>query len=719
MDEHELKKKLAKLDVPPPSEGAKERAISHAKQAFRESQMKKERNSQGSSDSARLTSNPSLWEQLIRSLTMKKAYVFAGSFAAVAVVLTITTTHYSTIMDPVMITPKPETTTSTTPQPIEKKAVDKEAEVDDVAGAGTVNQNAPGMQGALVAAAPPPAKKAKESFAAADMAVSEEAMPAPGMMQKMAPSPSRRMASDAMMGGNVAGMMAPATPQALSIMPYPEPERHYGGDKFESHAANQNKLVSAEPVSTFSIDVDTASYSFVRSTLNQGRLPQAQMVRTEEMINYFDYNYPLPENKSEPFKPTVSVVPTPWNTSTKLVHIGIKGFDVAEKPRANLVFLIDVSGSMNQQNKLPLLKSSLKMLLDQLHPEDTIGIVTYAGRAGTALSPTKVANKQTIISVIDQLGTGGGTAGGAGIEHAYNLAAQNQRDDAVNRVILATDGDFNIGIRDPKQLQNFIEQKRETGVTLSVLGFGRGNYNDALMQKLAQHGNGNAAYIDTVNEARKVLVNEASSTLFTIAKDVKIQVEFNPHMISEYRLVGYESRMLKREDFNNDKVDAGDVGSGHAVTAIYEVTPVGAPGSVDELRYGKPAPQVEEVATSTFSNEYGFLKMRYKLPNENTSKLITTPITTGQEQVMRNASSDVRFSVAVAAFAQKLKGQSQLSAMSWDEIETLANGARGKDTFGYRAEFSHLVQTAKSLSMGGHSVQGGNCGAPGMRHCLN
>ena len=368
------------------------------------------------------------------------------------------------------------------------------------------------------------------------------------------------------------------------------PQEYVGRDRFEEVEPNPVKLTSEEPVSTFSIDVDTASYAFVRRALNAGHLPQKNAVRIEELINYFDYDYPIPSDRESPFLPSVAVFPTPWNAETKLVRIGIKGLEIEpeERPRANLVFLLDVSGSMNMSDKLPLLKSAFRMLVENLDPDDSVAIVVYAGAAGTILEPTEVRNKGRILDALDRLSAGGSTAGGEGIRRAYALAEANFDTKGVNRVILATDGDFNVGIRDPEELKGFVERKRETGIFLSVLGFGQGNLNDLLMQKLAQNGNGNAAYIDTLSEARKVLVDEAGSTLFTIARDVKIQVEFNPIRVAEYRLIGYETRMLRREDFNNDLVDAGDVGAGHSVTALYEITPTGSEGRlIDDLRYGK------------------------------------------------------------------------------------------------------------------------------------
>ncbi|HEV8408293.1 MAG TPA: VWA domain-containing protein, partial [Sphingomicrobium sp.] len=399
---------------------------------------------------------------------------------------------------------------------------------------------------------------------------------------------------------------APGTyvPQGWSL-----PYHDVGRDKFTSADENPFKVVREAPVSTFSIDVDTASYSWVRASLNQNVLPQPASVRTEEMVNYFPYDYAPPRTSEQPFSTSVSVFPSPWSPGRKLVRIGIRGYSISHstRPRANLVFLIDTSGSMEEPNKLPLVKRSLELLLDELAPGDTVSIVTYAGYAGTALEPTKVREKQKIEAVIDSLGAGGSTAGAEGIRQAYALAEANLDPGGVNRVILATDGDFNVGITNQEELKGYIERERDKGVFLSVLGFGMGNYNDALMQTLAQNGNGAAAYIDTLSEARKTLVDEASSTLFPIAKDVKIQVEFNPAAVAEYRLIGYETRALNRDDFDNDKVDAGDVGSGQTVTALYEIVPVGGPRTIGDLRYAPPQ------RTAVRSSEYGFVKIRYKL----------------------------------------------------------------------------------------------------------
>ena len=467
-------------------------------------------------------------------------------------------------------------------------------------------------------------------------------------------------------------------------------------NRLEQFDTSPVRLALENPVSTFSIDVDTASYAFVRRSLKEGVMPEPDSVRVEEMINYFPYDWAGPEIASVPFNSNISVMPTPWNDNTQLMHVAIKGYDVApaENPRSNLVFLIDTSGSMHETDKLPLLKNSFRMLVDRLDAEDTVSIVTYAGNAGTVLEPTKASDKAAILAALDKLEAGGSTAGEAGLREAYRLAEASFVDGGVNRVMLATDGDFNVGQTSDEDLKKLIEEKRDTGVYLSVLGFGRGNLNDQLMQTIAQTGNGTAAYIDTLAEAEKVLVQEASSTLFTIANDVKIQVEFNPQRIAEYRLIGYETRALAREDFNNDRVDAGDIGSGHSVTAIYEVTPVGSSARlIDGLRYGGNQP-----ATAQADGELAFVKIRYKAPGEDVSKLIETPVTNANDvPSFGDASGDQRFSIAVAAFGQKLRGTDALADYGYDRIMEIANAARGTDPFGYRAEFLSMVRLAAAL----------------------
>ena len=485
---------------------------------------------------------------------------------------------------------------------------------------------------------------------------------------------------------------------APADFPAPQADNRARIAEFDS---NPVKLVAEQPVSTFSIDVDTASYSFVRRSLKEGFLPQPDTVRVEELINYFPYDWKGPASADAPFKATTTVMPTPWNAHTKLMHVAIKGYDVtpAERPRANLVFLLDVSGSMDEPDKLPLLKSAFRMLVNTLSPDDTVSIVTYAGEAGTVLEPTKASDREKILNAIDTLTPGGSTAGEAGIREAYRLAKASFVEGGVNRVMLATDGDFNVGQTDDDDLKRIIETNRASGVFLSVFGFGRGNLNDQMMQTIAQNGNGTAAYIDTLAEAEKVLVQDASSTIFPIAKDVKIQVEFNPSKVGEYRLIGYETRALKREDFNNDRVDAGEIGSGHSVTAIYEITPKGSPATLnDDLRYGAASTNNGGVANA---DEYAFVKIRYKAPDGDTSKLISAPVTAADEvSSFEAASTDQRFSVAVAAFGQKLRNADQTADFGWDRISEIATAARGADPFGYRSEFLSLVRLASALDSG-------------------
>lgn len=474
----------------------------------------------------------------------------------------------------------------------------------------------------------------------------------------------------------------------------PDATEPVGRDQFANAPENAFKVARDAPVSTFSIDVDTASYAFVRAQLNRNVLPPAASVRTEELINYFPYAYEAPASANEPFRANVAVFPNPWAEGRKLIRIGVKGYALQQtgRPRANLVFLIDTSGSMEPQNRLPLVKRSLAMLVTQLQPEDRIAIVTYAGNAGTALEPTSVAAKAKILATIDRLEAGGSTAGAEGIRQAYALAEQNFDANGVNRVILATDGDFNVGITNRDELKGFVERQREKGIFLSVLGVGMGNYNDALAQTLAQNGNGVAAYIDTINEARKVLVEEASSTLFPIGKDVKIQVEFNPATVAEYRLIGYETRLLNRDDFTNDRIDAGDVGSGQTVTALYDIVPVGGPRVVDDLRYGARAP-----ASGSPSPEYAFVKIRYKLPRSDRSVLISTPVDRGSEHDrFEDAPLDARFATSVAAFGEILRGGKHTGRFDYDDVLRIASAARGDDPYGYRSEFLQLVRAAKT-----------------------
>ena len=465
-------------------------------------------------------------------------------------------------------------------------------------------------------------------------------------------------------------------------------------NEYPNYDLNSVKLASTEPLSTFSADVDTASYTLVRNQLTNGLLPEQQAVRAEEFINYFNYDYPTPTSKSVPFEPSITVVDSPWNKERKLIHIGVQGYDLppTSQPDSNIVFLIDVSGSMNQANKLPLAKQAIKLLLNELKPDDHVAIATYAGSARLALRPTLVKNKSKIIQSLTNLRAGGGTAGAAGINIAYDTAQENFSADKINRVILLTDGDFNIGQSSNEALKALVGKKRQSGIFLSVVGFGQGNYQDDMMQSLAQNGNGVAAYIDSIAEAKKVLVDEATSLLFPIAKDVKFQVEFNPATVHDYRLIGYETRALRNQDFNNDKVDAGEIGAGHTVTAIYEVTPTSASQkAIDPLRYGGSK---TENKVKDKSREYGFLKIRYKLPDESISKLIEKPIPSAST----TGSDDVHFSIAVAGFAQLLNGDLQSQQLSFEQVSSLARKNKGQDENGYRAEFIRLIETAQLLS---------------------
>jgi Ca-activated chloride channel family protein len=467
-------------------------------------------------------------------------------------------------------------------------------------------------------------------------------------------------------------------------------------EKYQHIDANPVQRVAEHPVSTFSIDVDTGSYANVRRMLQQGRLPPADAVRVEEMVNYFDYHYPGPADHRTPFKVTTEIAPTPWNQNTRLLRIGIKGYEVPKNriPPTNLVFLVDVSGSMQAPNKLELLKTSLKLLVRQLKRHDHVSLVVYAGASGVVLEPTPGNQRARIIAALSRLRAGGSTNGEAGIKLAYDMAEQGFIHNGINRVILATDGDFNVGVANVEALKNLIEEKRKSGISLTTLGFGMGNYNDQMMEQLADTGNGNYAYIDNLNEANKVLVQQISSTLFTIAKDVKVQIEFNPSVVSEYRLVGYENRKLRREDFNNDKIDAGEIGAGHTVTALYEITLAGQSTRIDPLRYGNNGQK-----KFSHASELAFLRMRYKAPGNTKSRLLEWPIERREALTrIEHAGSEFRFAMAVAGFAELLRGGKHTGAFNYEDVLSLARNSRGRDTYGYRGEFIKLVNLAESLS---------------------
>lgn len=480
---------------------------------------------------------------------------------------------------------------------------------------------------------------------------------------------------------------------ATSIYYGQQPNR----ENYLSVDENGVKRVSTDSVSTFSVDVDTAAYSNIRRLLTRdGRLPPIDAVRIEEMINYFDYDYARPQDLSQPLSINTEVMASPWNPENQLVMIGIKGFEqnVENSPNANLVFLIDVSGSMQSPDKLGLVKKSLQLLVSQMTENDRIALVVYAGAAGVVLDSTTANQKAKINLAIDSLVAGGSTNGAAGIELAYQIAEENKVEGGINRVIIASDGDLNVGVTNIDDLKELISKKREKGVALTTLGYGTGNYNYSLMEQLADVGNGNAAYIDTLSEARKVLVEEMQSTLLTIAKDVKIQIEFNSDVVSEYRLLGYENRILAREDFRNDKVDAGEIGSGHTVTALYEISLKGSQGSlIPDSRYSQ-----NQSGTADFGDELAYVNIRYKLPEENTSTEFGRAINR-EDLADRDyqASEDIRFAAAVAGFGQLLSGGKYTQNWDYDQVLQLARQSRGEDIHGYRSELLKLVELAKVL----------------------
>lgn len=718
-------KSLNDIKVPAPSDAAKKRALAASMMAFEAAKTENAKNNATATQGVR---RPSRLSSIITSLKGKSIMDMRLPIGTAAIALLLLPLGYqlynSTAMSPAnrvpvdttpvadalpKVTPPPTTMPvnpdldTRAPLPAESEAP-AELSTTTAPAAETPAPSTAASKAEAVPAKPAQAPMVQSEPLAQDSAASPQA-DMPAGETEMAPPPAP------IVGGSTIRLQTRAAPAAGMIAPegdfyaMPAPmssATEPSGDEFTQFDESRLKVVANEPVSTFSIDVDTASYSYVRSMLDDGYVPEPDAVRLEELINYFPYDYAPADSAAVPFKPTMAVFPTPWNPKTQLLQIGIKGYvpPAGEDKPSNLVFLIDTSGSMDEPNKLPLLKRAFALLVDQLSANDTVSIVTYAGSAGVVLEPTKADDKAKILAALDNLAAGGSTAGAEGIALAYKLAEQAKVADGTNRVILATDGDFNVGIDDPADLETFIKSQRDAGVTLSVLGFGRGNLDDATMQALAQNGNGNASYIDNFREAQKVLVEEGGSTLDMIAKDVKIQVEFNPAMVSEYRLIGYETRALNREDFNNDTVDAGDIGAGHTVTAIYEITPAGSGADlVDPLRYdAKPAADPAAVATTNAPTEIAFLKMRYKLPNEDVSQLLEVPVTPSVVYGDIDAvSPDMKFAAAVAAFGQKLKGSNYGGSMSWSDIAMLAQTGRGADTSGYRAEFMGLIKTASLL----------------------
>lgn len=521
--------------------------------------------------------------------------------------------------------------------------------------------------------------------------------PAPEPMSVMTPPPppsppappapmATRSASAAVVAGAV--QRVPATPLYGSAE---------NTERYDGKAVASILSVADQPVSTFSVDVDTGAYANVRRMLTQGLNVPGEAVRTEEMINYFRYDYPKPTDREAPFSVTTDVSMTPWNRDTRLMRIGLRGYDVDARgrPPANLVFLVDVSGSMDEDDKLPLVKKSLSMLADRIGPNDRVSIVAYSGSVSTVLEPT--SNKNYIRQALDCLYAEGSTAGGEAMKMAYGIARANYIKGGVNRILMATDGDFNVGVSDNKALIDMVKRERDSGITLTTLGFGTGNYNEAMMEQVADAGNGNYSYIDSLMEAQKVLDEELSATLLTIASDVKVQVEFNPAQVKQYRLIGYENRALAEEDFANDSVDAGDIGAGHQVTALYEIVPADKAGWLPERRYEgnrQPAP----VPAST-GGELAFVKLRYKLPGQAASKLIERPVPAA---LMRNAAApqgDMAFVTAVAAFGQKLRGDKYLNGFGYRQIGALAPASGNY----WRSEFVKLVQLAES----GQPARGG------------
>lgn len=542
----------------------------------------------------------------------------------------------------------------------------------------------------------PPPLPEKEYKAAAEKAKQEalarpraDLMVADSLYEADASAVSKRAA------GSVSSNMAyaPASTGILADYYQAPPENR---EKYQNLADNPVKLATQDAVSTFSLDVDTGSYSNVRRFLNQGQLPPKDAVRVEELVNYFPYSYPAAVN-GHPFSVSTEVSKAPWNPNHLLLRVGVKTVEagVAEMPPANLVFLVDVSGSMDDPDKLPLVQSTLKLLTEQLRPQDHVAMVVYAGRTAVELESTPGNQKEKIRAAIARLTAGGSTAGESAIRLAYAQARAGYIKGGINRILLATDGDFNVGISDIEQIKDMVKRERESGISLTTLGFGQGNYQEVLMEQIADVGNGNYSYIDSLSEARKVLVEELSSTFNTVAKDVKIQIEFNSAQIAEWRLVGYENRVLREEDFRNDKVDAGDVGAGKSVTALYELTPVGANTLHGERRYGSES----KPATAGKNTELGFLRVRYKKPDADKAVELAQAIARPDAATLaRSSSPDLRFAAAVAGFGQLLRQSPYTGTFSYGDVRALAQGVSSSDSLGYRQEFLKLVDMAATLT---------------------
>jgi len=495
----------------------------------------------------------------------------------------------------------------------------------------------------------------------------------------------------------VAGASAYAPSPVPRPLPPGVPSRPVDTERYPDATPNPVKRVTDEPVSTFSIDVDTAAYANVRRFVDEGRRPPVDAVRIEEMVNYFDYGYARPRSASEPFAITTAVVPSPWSPGRQIVHIGLQGYELPEAERRplNLTFMVDVSGSMQSPDKLALAQKSMNLIIDRLRPQDRVAVTFYASDVGTAVGPTPGDQKLKLRCAVAALNAGGSTSGAQGMVNAYQQAEAAFGRDKVNRILMFTDGDFNVGQTDNQRLEDYVATKRETGIYLSVYGFGRGNYQDARMQAISQAGNGTAAYVDDLNEARRLFGPAFDKGAFPIADDVKIQVEFNPARVSEYRLIGYETRLLNEEDFNNDRIDAGEVGSGASVTALYEITPVGGPSQIPERRY--EANRSIGVGGGDPDGEVGFVQVRFKPPGGDTSRLIQR-VLSNSGNAAGSAPESTRWALAVAAFGQKLRDDPWMDAgYGWDAVLAQVQGARGEDVYGERAEFVQMVRAAQGL----------------------
>lgn len=510
------------------------------------------------------------------------------------------------------------------------------------------------------------------------------------------PSPSHTMAGTEIVYTSDVAMARPAVAQLRSATPMSKQlemtRLEFNSERYQKQDDQPVKAVAQEPVSTFSIDVDTGSYANVRRFLNNGSLPPKDAVRIEEIVNYFPYAYPLPTSKY-PFAVHTQTIDSPWQENAKVIKIGIQAQDLAKHhlPAANLVFLVDISGSMASPDKLPLVKKTLRILTEQLRPQDKVTLITYASGEELVLPPTSGREKDKILKAINRLQAGGATAGESALKLAYEQAQKNFVSDGINRILLATDGDFNVGVADTETLKSMVAEKRKSGISLSTLGFGTGNYNEAMMEQIADAGDGNYSYIDNEKEAKKVLQQQLTSTLATVAQDVKIQVEFNPATVQEYRLIGYVNRTLREEDFNNDKVDAGDIGSGHSVTALYEIIPQGKTGWLNPSRY-----QIKAVSDGN-QHEYAYVKVRYKLPNQSNSQLLEVAVP-AKSIALNQADGNTQLALAAASYAQQLRGGEYNGKLSWNDIEQMAINAKYDDKFGLKQEFIELVKIAKSLS---------------------